>query len=92
MEAHNFDIRKYLLEYDNVMNKQRETIYGMRKEIIEDGDMRERVIEMVDEIVEGFVDEYAPEKVYPEEWDFASLKNRDLRDLFLPHRPRRIWT
>ena len=76
VESHNFDIRKYLLDYDNVMNKQRETIYGMRKEIINDGDIKERVTDMVDELVEGFVDEYAPEKVYPEEWDIASLKNR----------------
>ena len=82
VEAHNFDIRKYLLEYDNVMNKQRETIYGMRKEIIEDGDMRERTIELVDEIVEAFVDEYAPEKVYPEEWDIESLKNRIYETFF----------
>ena len=82
VEAHNFDIRKYLLEYDNVMNKQRETVYGMRKEIINDGDMKERVIEMVEEIVEGFVDEYAPEKVYPEEWDLASLKNRIYETFF----------
>ena len=82
VEAHNFDIRKYLLEYDNVMNKQRETIYGMRKEIIEDGDMRERIVELVDEIVEGFVDEYAPEKVYPEEWDIESLKNRIYETFF----------
>jgi preprotein translocase subunit SecA len=76
VEAHNFDIRKYLLEYDNVMNKQRETIYGMRKEIINNGDIKDRVVEMVEEIVEAFVDEYAPEKVYPEEWELASLKGR----------------
>ncbi len=76
VEAHNFEIRKYLLEYDNVMNKQRETIYGMRKEIIADGDVKERIADMVDEIVENLVDEYAPERVYPEEWDLASLKGR----------------
>jgi preprotein translocase subunit SecA len=76
VEGHNFDIRKYLLDYDNVMNKQRETIYGMRKEIINDTDIKQRVTDMVEDIVEGFVDEYAPEKVYPEEWDIASLKNR----------------
>jgi preprotein translocase subunit SecA len=84
VEAHNFEIRKYLLEYDNVMNKQRETIYGMRKEIINDGDIKERVVEMVEGVVEGFVDEYAPEKVYPEEWDLASLKNRVYETFFFP--------
>ena len=66
------------------MNKQRETIYGMRKEIINDGDIKERVVEMVEGIVEGFVDEYAPEKVYPEEWDLASLKNRIYETFFFP--------
>jgi preprotein translocase subunit SecA len=84
VEGHNFEIRKYLLEYDNVMNKQRETIYGMRKEIINDGDIKERVVEMVEGVVEGFVDEYAPEKVYPEEWDLASLKNRVYETFFFP--------
>jgi preprotein translocase subunit SecA len=82
VEAHNFDIRKYLLEYDNVMNKQRETVYGMRKEMINDGDMRERMVELVDEIIEGLVDEYAPEKVYPEEWNIESLKNRIYETFF----------
>jgi preprotein translocase subunit SecA len=82
VESHNFDIRKYLLDYDNVMNKQRETIYGMRKEIINDEDMKDRVVEMVEERLEGYVDEYAPEKVYPEEWDIASLKNRIYETFF----------
>jgi preprotein translocase subunit SecA len=76
VEGHNFDIRKYLLDYDNVMNKQRETVYGMRKDIITDGDVKQRVVDLVEELIESFVDEYAPEKVYPEEWDVASLKNR----------------
>jgi len=83
VEGHNFEIRKYLLEYDNVMNKQRETVYGMRKEMLSDGDMKERVVEMVEELCEEFVDEYAPEKVYPEEWDMASLKNRIFETFFL---------
>jgi preprotein translocase subunit SecA len=83
VEGHNFEIRKYLLEYDNVMNKQRETVYGMRKEMMTDGDMKERVLEIVEDLCEGFVDEYAPEKVYPEEWDMTSLKNRVFETFFL---------
>src|SRR5271157_1561368 len=83
VEGHNYEIRKYLLEYDNVMNKQRETVYGMRKEMLSDGDMKERVVEMVEGLCEEFVDEYAPEKVYPEEWDMASLKNRIFETFFL---------
>lgn len=84
VEGHNFEIRKYLLEYDNVMNKQRETIYGMRREIMKDGDVREKVLDMVDEICEGIVFECAPEKVYPEEWDIESLKSR-IYEIFFFH-------
>ena len=76
VEAHNFDIRKYLLDYDNVMNKQRETVYGMRKEVIGESDTKERILEMVEDLCEEFVDECAPEKVYPEEWDMDGLKGR----------------
>ncbi len=84
VEGHNFEIRKYLLEYDNVMNKQRETIYGMRREVMKNGDIREKVMEMVDEICEDMVFECAPEKVYPEEWDLTTLKNR-IYENFLIH-------
>jgi preprotein translocase subunit SecA len=84
VEGHNFEIRKYLLEYDNVMNKQRETIYGMRREVMKNGDVREKIMEMVDEICEDMVFECAPEKVYPEEWDLTTLKNR-IYENFLIH-------
>jgi preprotein translocase subunit SecA len=77
VEGHNFEIRKYLLEYDNVMNKQRETVYGMRREIMKEGDdIKERILDMVDSVCEDIVYECAPEKVYPEEWDLVSLRNR----------------
>ena len=84
VEAHNFEIRKYLLEYDNVMNKQRETIYGMRREIMDSGDIRGRINDMIEEICENLVSEYALEKVYPEEWDLVSLKNR-IYEIFFFH-------
>ncbi len=84
VEGHNFEIRKYLLEYDNVMNKQRETIYGMRREIMKHEDSRERIFDMVEDICESMVVECAPEKVYPEEWDLATLKNR-FYEAFLFH-------
>jgi len=84
VEGHNFEIRKYLLEYDNVMNKQRETIYGMRREIMEEGDAKERVHDMIDEICEDLAYAAAPEKVYPEEWDLVSLKNR-IYEIFFFH-------
>jgi len=82
VEGHNFEIRKYLLEYDNVMNKQRETIYGMRREIMKDESVRERILDMVDELCEEMVFEAAPEKVYQEEWDLASLNNRIYETFF----------
>ena len=82
VEGHNFEIRKYLLDYDNVMNKQRETVYGMRREFMENGDVRDRVLDMIDEICENHVFDCAPEKVYPEEWDMVSLKNRIFETFF----------
>jgi preprotein translocase subunit SecA len=82
VEGHNFEIRKYLLEYDNVMNKQRETVYGMRREFMENGDLRDRVLDMIDELCENLVFDCAPEKVYPEEWDMVSLKNRIFETFF----------
>ncbi len=82
VEGHNFEIRKYLLEYDNVMNKQRETVYGMRKNLMSGDDVLDQILDMIEDICEGFVDEYAPEKVYPEEWDLGSLKNRIFETFF----------
>jgi len=82
VEGHNFEIRKYLLEYDNVMNKQRETIYGMRRQLMSNENVSDQIYDMIEEICEGFVDEYAPEKVYPEEWELNSLKNRVFETFF----------
>ena len=82
VEGHNFEIRKYLLEYDNVMNKQRETVYGMRTDLMSDADVKEQVLDMIDEISETFVNEAAPEKVYPEEWDISSLKMKIYETFF----------
>ena len=84
VEGHNFEIRKYLLEYDNVMNKQRETIYGMRKDIILSRSVMDTIKEMVEEICEDLVYQFAPEKVYPEEWDLDSLKLK-LYEMFFMH-------
>jgi len=82
VEGHNFEIRKYLLEYDNVMNKQRETIYGMRRQLMSSENVSDQIYDMIEEICEGFVDEFAPEKVYPEEWELNSLKNRIFETFF----------
>ena len=82
VEGHNFEMRKYLLEYDNVMNKQRETVYGMRKQLMSNEDVLDQIFDMIEEICEGLVDEYAPEKVYPEEWELTSLKSRIFETFF----------
>ena len=56
VEAHNFEIRKHLLEYDNVMNQQREVIYSQRREVLAGQDLKESVKEMIEEQAEGIVD------------------------------------
>jgi preprotein translocase subunit SecA len=73
VEAHNFDIRKQLLEYDDVMNKQREVIYQHRRAILTGEDLSEEIRGMMTEVVDSFVDVYCPEDQYPEEWDFTGL-------------------
>ncbi|MBM4338849.1 MAG: preprotein translocase subunit SecA [Deltaproteobacteria bacterium] len=73
VEGHNFEIRKHLLEYDTVMNKQREVIYTQRREVLTGEDLRESVMEMVEEQAEGLVDLYIDEKAHPEDWDLKGL-------------------
>ena len=73
VEARNFDIRKYVLEYDDVMNQQRKVVYEQRRRILEGEDMKDQVLHMVDTIIEKGMETYADPKLYPEEWDFAGL-------------------
>jgi len=73
VEAHNFEIRKHLLEYDNVMSKQREVIYSQRREVLAGEDLKESVMEMVEEQAEDMVDLYTDEKEHPEDWDLKGL-------------------
>ena len=73
VEGHNFEIRKHLLEYDDVMNKQREVIYKHRQNVLRATDVREEVLDMLDGIGEGLVATYCPEEQYSEEWDFDGL-------------------
>ena len=75
VEAHNFEIRKHLLEYDNVMNKQREVIYSQRREVLGSEDLKETVTEMIEEQGEGLVDFYTDEKDHPEDWDLKGLQD-----------------
>jgi preprotein translocase subunit SecA len=73
VENHNFEIRKHLLEYDDVMNKQREIVYGMRRQILEGESQAETVAEWIDDLVAATLDNYAPEAAHPEDWDLAGL-------------------
>jgi preprotein translocase subunit SecA len=76
VEAHNFDIRKHLLDYDDVMNKQREVIYSQRRQILAGVDMREELYGFIDDIAAELVDTYTDEKGPSEEWDWVALEER----------------
>jgi len=73
VEGHNFDIRKQLIEYDDVMNQQREVIYKQRREALSGKSLKGALEEMIYEKTEGFADLFADDKVFPEEWDFKGL-------------------
>ncbi len=75
VEAQNFEARKHLLEYDDVNNKQRQAVYGMRRQLLEGIDQKERILEMVRGIVEQFVSERCPEGKHPDTWDLSALRN-----------------
>ena len=74
VEMQNFEARKHLLEYDDVMNKQRQAVYGMRRQLLEGIDQKERVMDMVRGIVDQFVDRHCPNEKHPDTWDIASLR------------------
>lgn len=75
VEAHNFDIRKHLLEYDDVMNKQRTEIYSFRKEILQSESLKDRIFNMIEETVEELLFIYCPEEKHIEDWNTKGLKD-----------------
>ncbi len=82
VEGQNFESRKHLLEYDDVMNKQREAVYGLRHGLLEGLDQRELVTEdYVSNLLSSILDETAPEKLHPDQWDTAALRLK-IRDQF----------
>jgi preprotein translocase subunit SecA len=83
VEAHNFDIRKNLLRYDDVMNDQRKVIYEQRIELMRVDDVSETVRDMRHEVTEDMVSAAIPERAYPEEWDVHLLHEEALRVLAL---------
>ncbi|MGM0426365.1 MAG: preprotein translocase subunit SecA [Thermodesulfobacteriota bacterium] len=74
VEAHNFDIRKHLLEYDDVMNRHREIIYSLRKDVLEGEKIAEIMQDMMEEKVDDLVSEWIDPKEYPEDWNIQGLK------------------
>ncbi len=73
VEAHNFDIRKHLIEYDDVMNRQREVIYTQRREVLKGENLKQMVIGIIDEMVEDMITTFCPEKTPSQQWNWGSL-------------------
>lgn len=75
VESNNFAIRKHVLKYDDVMNKQREVIYGERRKVLEGENIRSQIQEMIKSLVTDNVEMYTSQSKYPEEWDMEGLEN-----------------
>ena len=88
VESRNFAIRKYVLQYDNVMNKQREAIYGDRRKVLFGEDLRQRILSMTEDMVYEAVDNAVMGAKYAEEWDFEHL-NEQLKQISRNYTPRK---
>src|SRR5690606_31819147 len=76
VEAQNFEARKHLLEYDDVMNKQREAVYGLRRQLLGGLDQKDLILEdYVADILGGMLDQFIPREAHPDTWDEKGLKN-----------------
>jgi preprotein translocase subunit SecA len=77
VEAQNFESRKHLLEYDDVMNKQREAVYGLRRQLLEGVEQRELILEdYAGGILSSILEEFCPEKLHPDQWDLKGLEDK----------------
>ena len=83
VEGNNFDMRKRVLQFDDVMNKQREVIYGERKKVLDEENLRENILSMTEAIVDESIDIYTADSKLPEEWDYDGLF-KNLETYFLP--------
>jgi preprotein translocase subunit SecA len=90
VEAHNFDIRKHLLEYDDVMNQQREVVYGYRTQILGQSALREMIKEFSEEVTRDTVDLHIEEKSHPEDWDVKALKDAVIKQFGLHLTPEEL--
>ena len=90
VEGQNFSYRKHVLEYDDVMNKQREAVYGLRKQLLEGQDQKEYLMGIADEIMASLVAQHAGEEVHPDQWDLDGLANAVLRQFGFDYRAEGI--
>jgi preprotein translocase subunit SecA len=84
VEGHNFEIRKHLIEYDDVMNKQREVIYNQRKEVLAGKNLRETIEGILTETVEDMVSTFCPEKTPPVDWNWEALAADFASQFYVP--------
>lgn len=84
VEGHNFDMRKHLLEYDDVMNKQREVIYQQRSKVLKEKSLKEEVETAIEELAEGIAQQHADEKTLPVEWNIKGLKDDVFKQFSFP--------
>ena len=97
VEAQNFESRKHLLEYDDVMNKQRETVYGLRRQLLEGTDQKEFVMDAADRVVGWLVEKFCPKDQHADQWNMGGLRTEfwgrfgiDLKKHELPLDPKRL--
>ena len=90
VEGQNFSYRKHVLEYDDVMNKQREAVYGLRKQLLEGQDQKQYLMGIADEIMASLVAQHAGEEVHPDQWDLDGLANAVLRQFGFDYRAEGI--
>jgi preprotein translocase subunit SecA len=97
VEAQNFESRKHLLEYDDVMNKQRETVYGLRRQLLEGTDQKEFVMDAADRVLAWLVEQFCPKDQHADQWNINGLRTEfwgrfgvDLKKHDLPLDPKRL--
>ncbi|HEV2297041.1 MAG TPA: preprotein translocase subunit SecA [Candidatus Acidoferrales bacterium] len=83
VEAQNFEARKHLLEYDDVMNKQRETIYSIRRSVLEGKEQKDQVLALTEDIMTEFVDTHCPRDQHPDQWNLTQLQGEILNQFGL---------
>jgi len=84
VENHNFEIRRHVLQYDDVINKQREIIYAQRRDVLQGGDLRDQIMQMLEDLLGRLVDTYCSDALDPEDWDLGSLAEQVGLNVFEP--------